>query len=217
VNNGYELSTWFNVSKKLTAVVNFSYTKVDRSSIVPEFEGWFDRENAFWHLTANAGGLVNASSGRTIDQEARALQDVMAGIREFYSFNYGERPYKANVSGKYSFTEGRLKGVFLGGGARWQSTSKLGRRDLGRTAEGNRILGDTVYGPEDFKMDAFVGYRRKISLRSFRPEFTAQLNVTNLTGEDEVMPLRYNLLMSGYRRVLLFEPRRFRLTVGLAF
>lgn len=216
-NEGYELSTWFNVTKNLTGVLNFSYTKTDRSSIVPEFEGWFERENAFWHSTPGAGSLVNAVSASTIDQEASALQRVMVGIREFYGFGYGERPYKANFSGRYSLTEGRLKGAFLGGGARWQSEPKLGRKLLGRTAEGQRILGDTLYGPVDFKMDAFVGYRRKLSVLQRNADFTLQLNVTNLTDEDEVMPLRYTPTGSGYLRVLLAEPRKFRLTAGVAF
>lgn len=216
-NNGYELSTWFNLTKNFTSVLNFSYTKTDRSSIVPEFEGWLERENTFWHSTPGAGGLVNATSGSTIDQEVEALKRVMAGVREFYGFGYGERPYKANVSGRYAFTEGRLKGAFIGGGARWASKPKLGRALLGRTAEGLRILGDTFYGPEDFKMDAFIGYRRKVSLGKLASELTLQLNVTNLTDEDELMPLRYNANQSGYARALLYEPRKFRLTAGLAF
>lgn len=138
-------------------------------------------------------------------------------IREYYGFGYGERPYKANVSGRYRFTEGILRNVFAGGGVRWQGESKLGRRIVGRNAAGKRIFGETIYGPENFKMDAFVGYRREVSLRGFSPELTVQVNVTNLTDEDEVMPLRYHVLHSGYARVLLFEPRRVRLTVGLEF
>lgn len=42
-------------------------------------------------------------------------------------------------------------------------------------------------------------------------------NVSNLTDEDAVMPLRYNGDKSGYARVLLFEPRKFWLTAGLMF
>ena len=216
-NNGYELSTWFNVSKTLTAVFNFSYTKSDRSRIVPEFEGWLERENAFWHGTPGAGSLRNATSNSTIDQEIESLVRVMEGIREFYGFGYGERPFKANLSGRYSFTEGRLKGIFVGGGARWQNRSKLGRTLLGRTTEGLRILGETIYGPEDFKLDAFIGYRRKIGLKKLNSEFTLQVNVTNLTDEDEVMPLRYNTTGTGYLRVLLHEPRELRFTAGLVF
>jgi hypothetical protein len=95
------------------------------------------------------------------------------------------------------------------------ATSQL--RSSGRAPNGNRIYGETYYGPEDFKADAFAGYRRPVRLGRRAGEFTAQLNVTNVTDEDVVMPLRYNALKSGYTRVLLFEPRRFRLTLGLGF
>ena len=50
-----------------------------------------------------------------------------------------------------------------------------------------------------------------------KPQLLVQFNVSNLTDEDEYMPLRYNPLVSGYARVLLLEPRKFRLTVGLEF
>ncbi|MBL9201272.1 MAG: hypothetical protein JNL39_12240, partial [Opitutaceae bacterium] len=216
-NRGFELSSWLNLSKNLTAVLNASYTTSDRSSIVPEFEGWLAREQAFWTATPGAAALVNATSGSSIAQEIEALKRVMVGVREFYGFGYGERPYKINASGRYAFTEGRLRGAFVGGGARWSSEPKLGRRLVGRTPDGLRILGDTLTGPVDFKLDAFVGLRRKVALRSRGAELTLQLNVTNLTDEDELMPLRYNPNLSGYARALLLEPRKFRFTAGLAF
>ena len=62
-----------------------------------------------------------------------------------------------------------------------------------------------------------VDCRRKLPLLGKTPELLVQLNVTNLTDEDEVMPLRYNATHTGYARVLVFEPRNFRLTVGLKF
>ena len=120
--------------------------------------------------------------------------------------------------GGESLGENRLERcAFVGGGARWQGASKLGRLVTGLDAAKNRIFGETFFGPEDFKLDGFLGYRRKLSGNRFRPELTVQINVTNLTGEDSVMPLRYNPDKSGYTRVLLFEPRKFRLTAGMEF
>ena len=217
VTTGGEVSNWLNLTRNLTAVVNFSYTKVDRSRIVPEFDAWFPRESAFWLRTPGAGKLVNSVSAATVDEEMVELQRIINDVRDFNRFGYGERPYKANASGRYTFLGGRLKGVFVGGGVRWQSTSKLGRRVVARDAKGSPTYGETYIGPEDFKMDAFAGYRRKLAVGRLRPELTLQLNVSNLTDEDAVMPLRYNGDKSGYARVLLFEPRKFWLTAGLMF
>ena len=216
-NRGYELSSWFNLTRNFTGILNASYTATDRSRIVPEFEPWFTREREFWLATPGAANLVNATSNSTIAQEAAGLERIMEGTREFYGFGYGERPWKANASLRYSFSDGRLRGVFIGGGARWQSEPKLGREVAGRTASGNRIFGRTLYGPVDFKVDAFVGYRRKIAVLRRDADFSVQLNVTNLTDEDELMPLRYNPVLSGYARVLLVEPRKVRLTASLGW
>ena len=217
VNRGYEFSTSFNVTSNLTALVNFSYTKTRRSAIVPEFDDWIGREDTFWHKTAGAGALVNGVSGLTVDGEATSIRNTMQDIRDFNNFGYGERPYKANASARYSFSRGIIKGSFAGGGIRWQSSPKLGRAVTGITPQGIRLFGETYTGPEDFKADAFLGYRRKLKVRESRTELTVQLNVTNLTNEDTVMPVRYNAFKSGYRTVMLVEPQKFRLTLGLDF
>lgn len=216
-NEGGELSAWFNLTRNFTGILNFSYTQTDRSRIVPEFEPWFEREQAFWLGTPGAGSLLNATSNSTINQEIDNLARIMQSAREYFGFGYGERPYKVNASARYSFSAGRLRGLFVGGGARWQSEPKLGRELTGRTPQGDRILGRTLHGPVDFKLDAFVGYRRKLELLRRATDFSAQLNVTNLTDEDELMPLRYNPALSGYSRVLLYEPRRFRFTASLGW
>jgi iron complex outermembrane receptor protein len=216
-NEGYELSAWFNLSRNFTGILNFSTTRTDRSRVVPEFEPWLEREQAFWLATPGAGGLVNATSNSTVNQEIANLVRIMQSAREYFGFGYGERPYKVNASARYSFAAGRFRGIFLGGGARWQSEPKLGRELTGRTPQGDRILGRTLHGPVDFKVDAFVGYRRKLELLRRATDFSVQLNVTNLTDEDELMPLRYNPALSGYSRVLLLEPRRFRLTASFGW
>jgi hypothetical protein len=217
VNSGFELSNWFHVSRNLTGQVNFSYTKTDRSNVGPEFDGWFAAEKEFWLQTPGAGNLVNTTAASTVNQSIEAIEAAMQEIRNFNNFGFGNNPYKANVSGRYSFTEGRLRGIFVGGGSRWVSKAKIGRETTGRDARGNTTYGKTFYGPEEFKMDAFLGYRRTIDFGNQKARLTLQLNVSNLTNEDDVMPLRLNAHYNGYLRVLLPEPRRIRFTTALEF
>ena len=217
VNKGYEFSAWFNLAKNLTGVVNFSHTQSDRSNVFPEFEGWYERERAFWLRTPGAGALVNSTANLSISQDAATIQRLASELRDFYNFGFGERPYKANASGRYTFTEGRLKGAYLGGGVRWQDRSKLGRISVGTAADGSTLYGRTLIGPEDFKMDAFAGYRRRAPFYGRNAEMIFQVNVTNFTDEDVFMPLRYNSQQSGYLRILLQDPRRVRFTFGVNF
>jgi iron complex outermembrane recepter protein len=214
---GVEASVWFNPSRNLTGLLNFSRTTTDRSNVFPEFEGWFEREKRFWLATPGAAGLVNATAGSTVAQEVALIELQARRIRDFYNFGFGERPYKANASGRYAFTGGTLKGAFIGGGVRWQARSKLGRVILGQGPDGKDLYGRALFGPEDFKVDAFAGYRRRVALRGRSAELTLQLNVTNLTDEEPMMPMRYNATQTGYLRILLQDPRRMRLTAGLSF
>ncbi len=217
VNQGYEFSAWLNLAKNLTGVVNFSHTKTDRSNVFPEFEGWFAREQAFWTRTPGSAALVNATAATSVTQDMATIQLLTRELRDFYNFGFGERPYKANASGRYTFTEGRLKGAYLGGGVRWQDRAKLGRVNLGTAPDGSILYGRMLIGPEDFKMDAFAGYRRRAPLYGRNAEMTFQVNVSNLTDEDVFMPMRYNSQQSGYLRILLQDPRRVRFTFGLNF
>ena len=217
VNQGYEVSASLNLSRNFTALLNFSHTKTDHASIGREFEKWYERELAYWNRTPGAGRLVNGTLGTSIDQDAAEMPRLIRELREFNSFGWGERPDKANASGRTTFSEGRLKGVFAGGGVRWRSTSKLGRRVVGIAANGSTLYGETFIGPEDFKVDAFLGYRRQIAIARTKPQLTVQVNVANLTNEDSFMPLRYNADYSGYSNVLLLDPRSIRLTVALVF
>lgn len=216
-NSGYELATYFNFSKNFTSVLNYSYTDSDRSSVVPEFEGWYDREYQFWFSDPAARNLIDPESGATLSVVADNIVDQIESAREWYGLGYGVKPHALNLSARYRVSENALKGLSFGGSVRWESKPKLGREFEGRDENGQRILGDFIYGDEALKVDAFVSYRRKVDWFPKQSSLILQLNVTNLTDEDTLVPLRYNQGESGYYRVLLREPRKVRMTVGMDF
>ena len=216
VNRGVEASLWLNLTANLTGVINYSHTKVDRSGIYPEFDPWFAAQKELWLRDASAGSVVT-ESGQTVTQEISYLETQARGVRIDNDFGFGERPDKANASLRYKFGDGSLKGLFLGGGVRWQSAMKIGRELTGKDASGNNTYGKTYYGKETFNSDAFIGYRRPLEWGGLDAEILVQLNVTNITDEDVFQVLRYNNDNSGAQRGLLGEPRSYRLTVGLEF
>lgn len=215
-SKGYELSANFNLTRSITAILNASKTTSEYSNINAGFEDWFAGESKLLLAPANAANVVT-TSGSTVQQELAALPQLMADGRDFYAFRYGERPYKVNGSARYTFLDGWFKGVFVGGGARWQSRPLNGRLIVGRRSNGSAIYGSSVYGPEDFKMDGFIGYRRPMKFGDHRTQLAVQLNVRNLTNEDSSMPLRYNNNFTGLSRTVLLEPRSFRFTTTLEF
>jgi iron complex outermembrane receptor protein len=107
---------------------------------------------------------------------------------------------------KYTFTEGEAKGAFLGLGISGGSKSlenyvNFGGKDVAR------------YEPARMNVDAFAGYKMKL----FGKDTTIQLNVRNLTGEDDYQGWK----ATGSSTVLATEryavplPTIYRLTVGI--
>jgi len=217
-SKGLEATLSANLGKNWTLLFNFSKTKSAYSKINLELDDWFAGESAF--LLGRAGAQASTiitSRGDSVQQELAAIPQVILDGRDYYAFAFGERPYKANLSGRYTVTSGFLKGLFIGGGARWQSRPKNGRYIIGRQPSGNAIYGAAFYGPEDFKLDGFIGYKRRFAILNRKTELTLQLNARNLTDEDDEMPLRLNNNFTGLSRTTLLEPRSFRLTTSINF
>jgi iron complex outermembrane receptor protein len=205
-NDGYELTLSLNPSRNLTAQINFSATNIDRSNIVPEYDVWRARAEPLWFANP-ANAALTTASGLTVRQESEVIQQYIADLRQQLGFNWGDRKYKGNISGRYTFTTGRLNGVFAGGGVRWAAKANIGRTPAGTA----------IKGPEDFVADAFVGYRTRLTFAGAERKFTVQLNCYNVTDEDVFQPLRYNLLYTGYARGLLERPRNFRFSFGMEY
>jgi outer membrane receptor for monomeric catechols len=110
------------------------------------------------------------------------------------------------VTFRYKFTEGRVKGLFVGGGARYQSKNYISR---------DVATGQVYWGNETLFADAFTGYRFRIP--GTKRQLNLQLNVKNVFNSYLVGVGRYNANYSGLLRVYLNEPRSYRLTATMEF
>jgi outer membrane receptor for monomeric catechols len=114
----------------------------------------------------------------------------------------GTRKHKVNLFTRYSFTSGRLRGAYIGGGYRHQSKNVAGR---------NGPRGEFIHGPSYWLADAVIGYRVPRFPHLRRVNF--QLNIANLF--DANRPLVTHYFDDGrVRRWFPLAPRTWRLSAS---
>jgi len=213
--SGYELEIKANPSKNWTITAAYSYTQLDRTNLGTEWYPWFADQKAYYAKFPNVITTANIPVSTEVAQ-------IETGIDNLFALNqigYNNRPHKANAFARYSFTEGKLNGFFLGGGVRWQDNNVLQREILGFDSLGKDILGEIQYGPEIFNVDALIGYstRLKSGMLGRGTTLRVQLNIANALDSDDIQVIRMNRVGDGYWRVVPREPRSFRLSVALGF
>lgn len=97
------------------------------------------------------------------------------------------RPWRVNFMTNYNFSEGRLKGVNMGGAWRWEDEQILGyglKGDLtGLDVE------KPIFGDSENHFDIWVGYDRKISEKI---KWRIQLNMRNVGESKGLTPISAN-------------------------
>ena len=181
-SEGWEISATANITENWRLTVNASEIDSTIANTFSEFTPWwngptgkpffaqFDQnfvlpnEGPFPDGTTLGQAIALTESGATSVQ-ARAGQT-----------SPGQRHHKFNLFTKYTFTEGALKDLSLGGGARyrsgatWIQTTSLGQQEFN---------GMTIF-------DFVAGYRCEI----FGIPVDLQLNVRNLLDKDDFSVVR---------------------------
>ena len=213
---GYEFELKANPTKNWTITAAYSYTKLERSNLGQEWYAWFAEQKAYYGKFPTS--LITTANIPV----ATEIAQIETGVENLFALNklgYNNRPHKANVFTRYSFSEGRLKGAFIGGGVRWQDKNVLQRDIVGFDALGKDVLGKVLYGPEIYNVDALFGYATKLKSGPLGAGTTVrvQLNIANLLDNTDAQIIRLNRVGDGYWRVVPREPRSFRLSVALGF
>ncbi len=213
---GYEVELKASPTKNWTLTAAYSYTKLDRTNLGQDWNPWFAEQKAYYAQFPT--DLLTTTNTPV----ATEIAQIETGVENLFALNrlgYNNRPHKANAFTRYSFSEGRLKGFFIGGGVRWQDKNILQREIVGFDSSNRDVLGKILYGPEIFNIDGLIGYSTKLKsgLLGHGTTLRAQLNISNLLDSDEIQVVRLNRVGDGYWRVVPREPRNFRLTVSLGF
>ena len=126
------------------------------------------------------------------------------------------REYRVNVLGNYTFTEGRLKGVKIGGAFRWQDKAAAGYPMTVDPTYGLPVK--DVFNPyfDDTNkfVDFWIGYKRKLSTRDI--DWSIQLNIRNLFADKDPIPVQFQP-DGSVARVALPVPRQIALSNTFSF
>ena len=199
---GYELEFVANPTPNLTLRLGYSYTDRQHGNFLKEIRAYFALKAPEWRALAGTDAALLAS----INSEIATVENEIVAQTTRQKAPFGNRPHKGTFTGRYRFSEGRLKGVFTGTSLRYQS----------RNFVSTNAATDTDYwGTSTLFCDAFAGIRTKVPW--LKAPATFQLNVTNLTNSYLVGLGRYNTAYNGLLRVYLNPPRAYRFTATFEF
>lgn len=200
---GYELELVGNPTRNWTFRANYSHSERGRENFFQEGREFFAVKFAEWRQIAGNDAALRDIVETAIAEVQTEEIDARAAAQEQ---GFGSVPHKATFTTRYRFSEGPLRGLFVGGGGRYQS-KVFSQRD---TATGREY-----WANESLYFDAFTGYKFRLPWN--RAQMTLQLNIKNLTNSYLSSTARWNADFTGARRLYLREPRSWRLTATVEF
>jgi hypothetical protein len=139
------------------------------------------------------GATVPGTNRQIVSQTAivTAIQAIENGLNGLQSGTIGNGPlHRGSFNTRYSFREGKLRGLNLTGGISWRGSSKAGSRDPRlkfqttaatiTTAQTVAAAYDYLWVPSQLTNNVGANYTRRFG--KYQARF--QLNITNILNDD---------------------------------
>ena len=224
-SKGLEVELTYNVNKNWRIMGSVSKQEAKQSNTAAALTAFIEERIAYWK---SVPGLW---TGQRTSNNPWGL--TQTGEEHFNQFLLGSYVGYKSVDGKpsqqlakwrasgltnYEFTDGPLKGFSVGGGGRYIEKSIIGNpaiKDASGTVTG-LDLAHPYYSGGYIAVDAWLGYKTKVSLFGNKNELSFQLNGRDLQESGGFRPIVANSdgVHSVYRIV---QPRTFYLTTKLEF
>jgi outer membrane receptor protein involved in Fe transport len=164
--NGYELELVANLTKSVRLSANYAFANADAYNAAALTAAYIDRNlSVLRQIVIDAGGSINAANVATVDPSIPVNQrspDVNTAVSSWNSLISGragivsgtqivQRTSSGNLFADYTFSRGWLKGVRVGGGARYRGRMVIGNRGADTIANPT----STTTAIDDPKVDAF--------------------------------------------------------------
>ena len=192
-SKGYEFEFTANPTPNWRVAFNAAKTEAVRTNVggplLEELVGYFDTL-----MSGPAGDLVRFNSDYSAGNELRQVWVNWRGNYTLMKLQENSaaselRKWRYNFITNYSFTDGMLKGVGIGGSYRWQDKVVIGYPTIPDPV--NPILASfdlakPYYGPAEDAIDLWVGYERKLTDKI---NWRIQLNVYNVGKSEDLIPI----------------------------
>lgn len=216
-SEGYEVALTASPLKNWNMRLTFGTQKTIVAAAFDDWVPYFEEFRPLWQKYSTVG-LVTTSAGYTTvaDAIARADQRLIDQRSIIGQQPTDQRGENSSFNTTYSFTEGRLRGLRVGGGYRWASANVLG---YARDASGNLDREKPFKGAEEFMMDLNLAYTFKFGAAK-KYAWDIQLNVYNLLDDTDIkyrQAVDNGQGMPVITRTYLPEPRTFQLTNTIRF
>jgi hypothetical protein len=206
--NGYEFEAVANLSKSWRLSANYAIARAYATNAGEITAAFIDRNLAtLRQIVLDAGGLVDSANVATVDASIPANQrspDVNTAVSGWNSLIAGragivsgtvvtQNTTSANLFTDYTLPEGRLRGLRLGGGARYRGRTVIGNRgadSMVNPANPAQAIDDPkvdaftiVYAPGYWVATATVGYNWRLTRKQ---EIRLNLSIDNLLDDAKV-------------------------------
>jgi len=206
---GYEFNMTGRLTESWQLTVNYSYTDGYDSEIGPEIKAWAETAIPYYlqypdvvtDVSGGASGFMTVRERVELWQRNAATEFLREGVTLL-----GNRKHKFNFFTRYTFNEGPLNGLFVGGGYRYQG--KMPTNFSSEILQFSKSRGEA---------DLLMGYRLP-KMRFLPHGARIQLNIRNLFDETEPHITRYGPSNAAViSRAALVAPRTWRITTSFDF
>lgn len=200
VSKGTEVELFYQPTDNWNIMFNAAKIEAQRFNIASSYANYVKER---WDLYKGAYGDLKLYNGESSDPETLRYKygsefyaNYLAGVLINRSSVPELRELRWNLISNYSFTEGRFAGLNVGGAIRWQDEVAIGYPGTIATEaieEFGLEVGDELYdisspymGPSETSLDLWANYTVQLS---DSVDWKIQLNVSNVTAEDELIPV----------------------------
>jgi outer membrane receptor for monomeric catechols len=224
VSKGLEFELTYNVTKNWRVMGSISKQEAKQASIAAGLTAFIENRLAYWQSLPiwNNPLYVGQNTGWGVGRTGQQ-QWQFDNLPYYLAYKSAEgqpsqelAKWHASAATTYEFNEGSMKGLYIGGGARYIDKAIIGNPAI--TDSSGTVVGldlaHPYYSGGYVALDAWLGYKTKIYHGKYNLSF--QLNIRDLQSGGGFRPIVAN--SDGTHSVFrIVQPRTYYLTTTLEF